>query len=103
MEYEFNNKHLIDLYQKGSSKKYKFVTKSIAKKMLLRINAISASDSIYDLYEPPSMEFEALEGIKDGFSIRIDQKHRLEFMMNFEDEEKTYGKVTITNVSKHYE
>ena len=54
MEYEFNNKHLIDLYQKGSSKKYKFVTKSIAKKMLLRINA---SDSIYDLYEPPSMEF----------------------------------------------
>ena len=103
MNYGFKNKHLVDLYTKGSSKKFKFINKALAKKFVERITRIYAANTIYDLYEPPSMEFEGLEGYDNRFSIRIDQKHRLEFEIEFTDEEKTTGEVLIVDVTKHYE
>ena len=103
MDYDFKTKHLIDLYTKGASQKFKFVNKALAKKFVERVNRIDAANTIYDLYEPPSMEFERLKGADNRFSIRIDKKHRLEFEMEFSDDEKTTGEALIVDVSKHYE
>lgn len=103
MDWEFADKHLTDLYEKGHSKKYKFVDKALAKKFVARVDRIEAAVSIYDLWEPRSMEFEAMEGYENRFSIRVDGKHRLEFEIDFEDEEKTIGVVSILTISKHYQ
>jgi len=103
MEWDFADKHLIELYEKGRSKKYKFIDKPLAKKFVERVGRIEAAATIYDLREPPSMEFEALEGYSNRFSIRINRQYRLEFEIDFENEEKTVGFIRILTVSKHYE
>jgi len=103
MEYVFANKHLEDLYTKGFSKKFKFMDKKLCEKFVERIGRIESAETIYDLSNPPSMEFEALQGYENRFSIRMNIKHRLEFEIDFEDEDKTFGFVTIVTVSKHYE
>lgn len=48
------------------------------------------------------MNFEALEGVANRFSIRLDRQYRLEFEIDFENDEKTVGCVHILTVSKHY-
>ena len=103
MEWKFANKHLEELYTKGGSKKLKFMDKKLCGKFVERVGVIEAAETIFDLREPPSMEFEALQGYANRFSIRLDRKHRLEFEIDFEDEERTFGSVTIVAVSKHYQ
>ena len=68
-----------------------------------RINRIESAVTINDLREPPSMEFEKMAGHKNRFSIRINDKCRLEFEITFADEDKLAGDVVIVDVSKHYE
>lgn len=103
MEWDLANKHLKDLYTKGISKKFKFMDKRLCEKFVERISRIEAAETIFDLREPPSMKFEALEGYENRFSIRVDGKHRLEFEIDFEDEDRTFGFVTVVTVSKHYQ
>ena len=103
MKWDFIDRHLQELYKKGWSKKFKFVDKPLAKKFVERVGRIEAAVSIYDLRDPPSMNFEVMEGFENRFSIRLDVKHRLEFEIDFENEEKTVGFVRIVTVSKHYE
>ena len=103
MKFDLANRHLQDLYTKGYSRKFKFMDRKLCEKFVERIGRIAAAETIYDLREPPSMEFEALQGYENRFSIRIDIKHRLEFEIDFDDEQKTIGFVTIITVSKHYE
>jgi plasmid maintenance system killer protein len=103
MKCDLAGKHLRDLYTKGGSKKFKFMNRKLCLKFVERVGRIEAAETIYDLREPPSMEFEALEGYPNRFSIRLDIKHRIEFEIEFEDEKKTFGAVTVITVSKHYE
>ena len=102
MKFDFVDKHLASLYTKGTSKKHKFMTPALARKFVERVNRIEAAASILDLRQPPSMKFEKLEGHENRFSIRLDQKHRLEFEIDFEDDPKTAGTVLIVAVSQHY-
>lgn len=103
METDIDNKNLTHLYIKGSNSKYKFVDSRLYRKFIEKINRIEASNDINDLRNPPSNNFEKLEGFKNKFSIRLDKKHRLEFKIEFTDAEKTKGKVSILDISKHYE
>ena len=103
MDWAFASKHLEDLYTKGVSKKFKFMDRTLCTKFVERVGRIESAATILDLREPPSMEFERLKGYANRFSIRLDRKHRLEFEIDFEDEDKTYGFVTVITVSKHYE
>ncbi len=102
MDFSFKTKHLLELYQDGCSKKIK-VPKRVAKAFVERVNRIEAAVDINDLRVPPSMNFEKMQGYKNRFSIRINQQYRLEFEIDFEDEERTRGEVLIADVSKHYE
>ena len=77
--------------------------RKLCAKFVERIGRIESAETILDLREPPSMEFESLEGYANRFSIRLDRKHRIEFEIEFEDENRTFGSVTVITVSKHYE
>lgn len=101
MEFEFKDKNLLDLYTKGKSRKYRF-EKNVIKNFVKRIASIENANTIFDLWKPPSMRFEKLEGYQNRFSIRINDQFRLEFDIDFEDENKTKGKVKILTISKHY-
>ena len=103
MLFDFSNKHLLKLYAEGRSKKYPFMDKTLCEKLVERINRIEAAKDIFDLRNPPSMEFERLAGYPNRFSIRITRKYRLEFEIEFEDKKWTLGRVLIVDVSKHYE
>ena len=103
LEFGFSNKHLAELYTKGRSRKYPFMDKVLCNKLVEKINRIEAAKDIFDFRNPPSMEFEKLAGYPNRFSIRITRKHRLEFEIEFEDEQRTFGRVLIVNVSKYYE
>ena len=103
MEFGFSNKYLVELYTKGRSRKYSFMDKVLCNKLVERINRIEAAKDIFDLRNPSSMEFGKLAGYPNRFSIRITRKYRLEFEIEFEDKKRTFGRVLIVNVSKHYE
>ncbi len=103
MLFDFSNKHLLKLYTEGYSKKYPFMDKVLCGKLVERINRIEAAKDIFDLRNPPSMEFEKLAGYPNRFSICITRKYRLEFEIEFEDKKRTFGRVLIVDVSKHYE
>ncbi len=103
MKFDFSNKHLAELYTKGRSRKYPFMDKALCRKLVERINRLEAAKDIFDLRNPPSMEFEKLAGYPNRFSIRITRQYRVEFEIEFEDEKKTFGRIVIVNVSKHYE
>lgn len=68
----------------------------------MRVQQLEAAFDIYDLWKTTSLNFEKLEGYENRFSLRIDRKYRLEIEMEWEDEERTKGKVIILELSKHY-
>ena len=103
MKWDFADRHLQAVYEQGKSKKYPFINKSLAKKVVERIGRIESAEDINDLRNPPSMQFKALQGFENRFSIRLDIKHRLEFEITFEDEKRAVGSVRVITVSKHYD
>ena len=102
MDFDFADKHLIEFYQTGKSKKLK-LGKDIAKGFVERVGRIAAAVNINDLWTPPSMKFEKMKGYDNRFSIRINKQYRLEFSIEFTDESKTEGQVLILTISNHYE
>jgi len=102
MEFEFQDKNLINLYTKGISRKYKFLNKNAINNFLDCVNNIEAAISIHDWWKLPALNFEKMRGYKNRFSMRIDKQHRLEIEIDFEDENKTKGFVTILKITKHY-
>lgn len=101
MDFEFSSKKLKELYTTGKSKKFPY-PKHIIKKFIMRVQSIEAALTIYDLRMPPSNRFERLKGTENEFSMRLQNKYRIVFNINFEDSEKTIGKVTITDINNHY-
>ncbi|MEO0123724.1 MAG: type II toxin-antitoxin system RelE/ParE family toxin [candidate division WOR-3 bacterium] len=102
MEVKFRNPKLLELYQKGKSKKY-VLGSEVVKKFSLRIEILQAAVNIYDLWKSPSLHFEKMTGYDKRYSVRIDKKHRLEFEIEWTDDKKTVGVVKIIEISKHYE
>lgn len=101
MEIEFSNKDLLNLYTTGKSKKYQ-INKNVVKKFFKRIQQLEAAKDIYDLWKTPSVKFEKIKRSKKIYSLRIDKVYRLEVKIEFENKEKSKGKVFIKEISKHY-
>jgi len=67
----------------------------------MRVQQIEAANTIHDLWNTPSLNFEYLKSEKI-YSIRLDGGYRLEFDVEWTNEEKTTGKFLIKEISKHY-
>ena len=102
MKFKFKNSKYVDLYENGKTKKLS-LPKGLPKKFFERMNRIGAAVDINDLREPPSMHFEKLQGFEDRFSIKLNDQYRLVFEIDFSDEERLQGKVTVIGISKHYD
>lgn len=100
MEVEFYNKELIKLYESGKSKRYR-LQPIVLKKFSMRIQQIEAAITIHDLWKNPSLNFEHLKS-QNIYSIRVDLAYRLEFEIEWQDENKTVGKFIIKELSNHY-
>jgi plasmid maintenance system killer protein len=98
---EFKNKHLKQLYEQSRSRKYR-IPESVLKKFFMRIRQLRAAKTVYDLWNFGSLNFERLEGYENRFSLRLNVQWRLEVEVDWEDEEKTTGKIYIVELSKHY-
>ncbi len=96
----FLNRHLEELYATGKSRKYRLPAQ-VVRKFALRVDTLKAADSIHDLQRIGGLRFEALSGT-DLFSVRIDRQYRLEFKIDFADEDRTVGVVGIKELSNHY-
>lgn len=102
MEIHFNNAYLEKLYAglpvSGKPKYNEEVVEKFRKKVVVLLNA----DSTAELRQIRSLNFEALKGDKKGlYSIRVDLKYRLEFLI--EKERITLQEIIfIEDLSNHY-
>jgi plasmid maintenance system killer protein len=101
VEYEIVNPRLIDLFSKGRSKKYKFLNKAEIDKFMKAIAVIEAAEIVTDLWKMQSLKFEHLES--NVYSMRLSKQVRLEMEIDWEDEKKQKGLITIKDITKHYE
>ncbi len=101
MEYSFGNKHLEELYTAGKSKKYRFVDPAAANKFVEAVAVIKSAEIVQDFWQLRSLNFESLGG--NNYSMRLSKKARLILEIQWENEEKQKGAVTIVDVTKHYE
>ncbi len=68
----------------------------------MRIQELEAAKDIHDLWKKPSLNFERLHGFKNRYSLRLQDKWRLEIEIEWENEEQTEGTVYIVELSSHY-
>lgn len=96
----FLNRHLEELYETGRSRKYRLQSDVIAR-FIDRVNILKAAETIHDLQRQTSLNFERLSG-SNLHSIRVNRKYRVEFTMDWTNEERTIGIAGITELSNHY-
>ena len=101
MKVEFKNKNLIQLYEKGQNKKYP-LPDDIIKGFIRVVAILEAASDIYDLWKSPSLNFKSLKECKNRYSARISGKYRVEMEINWKNEAKTIGNITIIDISSHY-
>jgi len=104
MEIEFEKDYLEELYIKGKckNKKYRF-SPQVVTKYQKRIDTLMAATRKEDLFVFNSLNFEALEGVPDTFSIRIDYHYRLIFRITTSEYgEKIISLCTIEDITNHY-
>ncbi len=68
----------------------------------MRVRSLEAAVTIHDLWKTASLHFEKLEGFENRYSVRLNLQWRLEFEIEWEDETKLTGKITLLEISKHY-
>ncbi len=101
MQVEFGNKELLEIYTKGHSPKCGF-PKSVIRKFFMRIESFEAAKDIYDLWNSASLHFKRLKGYAGRYSVRLNKSYRLLVDIQWQNKEKTIGKIIIKKISKHY-
>lgn len=102
---EFNQEYLRELYEQGktSDKKHRFQPQ-IIKGYRRAVDILKATKRIEDLFPFKGLHFEALTGDKKGsFSIRANEKYRVEFTINEAGGEQIATLCLILELSNHYE
>ena len=104
MKVTFEEQYLEDLYTLGASgvKKFRFqpqVVRGYQKGIKILIQAKGKEE----LFPFKSLHFEALHGDKEGlFSIRANDKYRIEFTLTELQEESFVTICNVVNLSNHY-
>ena len=98
----FTQDYLSELYEKGSTsdKKHRFQP-NVVRGFQKGINYLKVVNKIEDLYPIKSLNYEVLTGDKKGISsIRANDKYRIEFIVDNENE--TITVCNILELSNHY-
>ena len=98
----FTQDYLSELYEKGSTsdKKHRFQP-NVVRGFQKGINYLKIVNKIQDLYPIKSLNYEVLTGDKKGISsIRANDKYRIEFIVDNENE--TITVCNILELSNHY-
>ena len=101
LEVFINNKDLIELYRTGRSRKLK-LPKQVVDKFFATVQKIEAAETIHDLLADKGLHFEKLKGSEDSFSMRLNQKYRLEMTVEWKNEAQTIGIFFLLTISNHY-
>lgn len=101
----FDKQYLKELYENGqcSDKKHRFQP-HIVKNYKRRIEQLQSAPTPETLRQFKSLNFEALRGDKAGlFSIRVNDKYRIEFSLHSETEIQVLTICNIIELSNHYD
>ncbi len=101
----FDKEYLRDLYTKGESgdKKHRYQI-DVIKRYKRAVDYLKWATRKEDLFRINSLNFEALKGNKsDLFSIRVNNKYRIEFSVCESSEEPILTICNIIELSNHYE
>lgn len=104
MKIRFDKEYLRELYETGrtSDKKHRFQP-GIITRYQLRIKTLEAADDISDILPLNSLNYEVLKGDKAGVSsIRVNDKYRIEFIVEGRGEESAVTICNILELSNHY-
>ncbi len=100
----FEETYLQELYEKGkaSDKKHRYQS-DIVKRYRSRIQLMESTPNIISLAKYNSLNYEALQGDKQGISsIRVNDKYRIEFTVKEIAEEPVVTVCNIIELSNHY-
>ena len=100
----FDKPYLKELYEVGktSDKKHR-LQPQVVRGYQKGIRFLISASKIEDLYTIHSLNFEALQGDKEGrFSIRANNKYRIEFTVTKTEEEPILTICSILDLSNHY-
>lgn len=101
MEVVFGDKRLSTIFETERDKKNKIPANIIAR-FIDRIYQLKDIKKIADLWNFKSLRFERLKGYQNRYSIRVNLNWRIEFEIEWIDEEQTQGIITILKLSDHY-
>lgn len=104
MDIEFGKEYLEELYTTGKcrNKKYRFQPE-IVRSYVKRVLTLDSAPNVEALYTLKSLNYEVLTGDKDGVSsIRINDKYRLEFIVDNDSDKPTIIICTLLDISNHY-
>ena len=102
LEVYIDDKQLELLYTTGKSKKLK-LPDQVIDKFFATVQKIEAAQSIHDLWADNGLRFKKIGKNEEYYSMRLNQKYRLELTINWENEDKTIGKFVLQTISNHYD
>lgn len=101
----FDKEYLKELYESGKTKdkKHRFQPE-VVKRYKRCVDYLKWASSKEALFQINSLRFEALTGDKSGmFSVRVNDKYRIEFTLNDPSEEPFLTICNIVELSNHYD
>lgn len=102
MEVYIDNKDLDDLYRTGRSRKLKLPAQ-VVDKFFATVQKIEAAETIRDLLADKGLHFEKLKSTPNRYSMRLNQKYRLEMTVEWKNEAQTVGTFILLTISNHYD
>ena len=101
LEVFIGDKDLEELYRTGRSRKLK-LPPQVVEKFFATIQKIEAAETIHDLLADKGLRFEKLTGFENRYSMRLNQKYRLEMRIEWKNEAETIGAFIVLTISNHY-
>ena len=102
MDVYITDKDLEQLYTSGKSKKLR-LPQAVVDKFFATVQKIEAAIHINDLLADNGLKFEKLKGMENRYSMRLNQKYRLEMSIEWKNENLTVGDFYLQHISNHYQ
>lgn len=100
----FEEEYLRQLYEEGKckDKKHRYQP-DIVRRYQKAISFLTYAERIEDLWKQKSLNYEVLSGDKAGLSsIRVNDKYRVEFTVQINDNEPVLTICNVVELSNHY-